>query len=97
MRHPLSMLNFYTSCAIISIFSILVVQALDQPRIDATAFESSVQIPKLQYQFPKGQGGDAKRLREVKDVIKKTWDLYVQQARGFDETRPVTGGGANPL
>ena len=57
------------------------------------ALETTIQLPELQYKFPNGSGADVERRDRVKDVIKRTWDLYVQQAWGWDEVRPVRGSG----
>ncbi len=57
------------------------------------ALETTIRLPVLQYQFPNGSGADVERRNKVKDAIKRTWDLYVQQAWGWDEVRPVRGSG----
>ena len=57
------------------------------------ALETTMQLPDLQYKFLNGSGADIERRDKVKDAIKRTWDLYVQQAWGWDEARPVRGSG----
>lgn len=61
-----------------------------------TALETTIQLPELQYKFSNGSGADVERRDKVKEVIKRTWDLYVQQAWGWDEVRPVRGSGQDP-
>ena len=39
---------------------------------------------------------DPERRRKVKESIQRTWELYVQEAWGWDEVRPVQGGGRDP-
>jgi len=58
-----------------------------------SALASTFALPKLQYQFQDTDGGNFERREKVKGLIKETWDLYVQQAWGWDEVRPVSGGG----
>jgi hypothetical protein len=58
-----------------------------------SALATSLALPRLQYQFPYTDGPDYERHEKVKGLIKETWDLYVQQAWGWDEVRPVDGGG----
>jgi hypothetical protein len=60
------------------------------------ALETTIQLPDLQYKFLNGSGADVERRDKVKEVIKRTWDLYVQQAWGWDEVRPVRGSGQDP-
>ena len=73
------------------------VQADSVPSVNSTFFEISITIPKLQYNFSEGGGGDSTRLQQIQGTINDTWNLYVQQAWGFDEVKPVTGGGVNTL
>jgi hypothetical protein len=61
--------------------------------IGKSALSTSIPLPRLQYQFAHNEGLDFDRREKVKASIKETWDLYVQQAWGWDEVRPVTGGG----
>jgi len=61
--------------------------------IGQSALSTSVTLPRLQYQFPFNEGNSYDRREEVKALIKNAWDLYVKQAWGWDEVRPVTGGG----
>ena len=58
-----------------------------------SVLETTIVLPKLQYSFANNQGGDDERRQKVKESIKRTWDLYVQQAWGWDEVRPIRGGG----
>jgi hypothetical protein len=58
-----------------------------------SALETTIVLPKIQYKFPKGRGADIPRRHKIKESIKRTWDLYVQEAWGWDEARPVQGGG----
>jgi hypothetical protein len=58
-----------------------------------SVLETTIVLPKLQYNFANSQGGDDERRQKVKESIKRTWDLYVQQAWGWDEVRPIRGGG----
>ena len=50
-------------------------------------------LPKIQYNFRKGEGADPERRERVKEAILRTWELYAQEAWGWDEVRPVQGGG----
>ena len=47
----------------------------------------------MQFGFREGEGGDAGRLRAVREAISRTWEGYVEEAWGWDEVRPVAGGG----
>jgi len=47
----------------------------------------------VQFAFGAGEGGDEERLRGVREAILRTWGFYVQEAWGWDEVRPVKGGG----
>lgn len=55
--------------------------------------ETTIVLPKLQHRFASNQGGDDERRQKVKESIKRTWDLYVREAWGWDEVRPSHGGG----
>ena len=61
--------------------------------IGKSALATALALPRLQYQFPYNKGPDYERREKVKGLIKETWDLYAQQAWGWDEVRPVDGGG----
>jgi hypothetical protein len=58
-----------------------------------SALDTTITIPKLQYEFPHNEGGDESRRNEIRETIKHTWDLYKQEAWGWDEVRPRSGGG----
>jgi hypothetical protein len=58
-----------------------------------SALDTTITIPKLQYEFPDNQGGDENRRDQIRETIKRTWDLYKQEAWGWDEVRPCSGGG----
>ena len=58
-----------------------------------SALDTTITIPKLQYEFPDNHGGDDNRRNQIRETIKRTWDLYKQEAWGLDEVRPRTGGG----
>jgi hypothetical protein len=55
-----------------------------------SALATSLALPRLQSY---NEGPDYERREKVKGLIKETWALYVQQAWGWDEVRPVSGGG----
>jgi mannosyl-oligosaccharide alpha-1,2-mannosidase len=57
------------------------------------ALETTIVLPKIQYNFRKGEGADPERRERVKEAILRTWELYAQEAWGWDEVRPVQGGG----
>ena len=57
------------------------------------ALATTIVLPRLQYEFEKKEGRSDERREKIKGFIKQTWDLYVQQAWGWDEVRPVRGGG----
>lgn len=61
--------------------------------IGRSALETTLSLPTLQYQFPHGEGAHYERREKVKEALKRNWDLYVQEAWGWDEVRPVHGGG----
>jgi hypothetical protein len=61
--------------------------------IGRSALETTLSLPTLQYQFPHGEGADYERREKVKEALKRNWYLYVQEAWGWDEVRPVHGGG----
>ena len=50
-------------------------------------------LPEIQHKFAKGQGGDVVRRTKVKEAIQRTWELYSSEAWGWDEVKPVEGGG----
>lgn len=58
-----------------------------------SALESTIVLPTLQHKFPNNEGADVERRQKVKESIKQTWELYVQEAWGWDEVAPVRGGG----
>jgi hypothetical protein len=58
-----------------------------------SALSTTIVLPKLQYKFQNNEGGHDERRQKVKELIKQTWDLYVQQAWGWDVVKPVRGGG----
>lgn len=58
-----------------------------------SALETTIILPKVQYKFRKGEGADIERREKVKEAILRTWELYSQEAWGWDEVRPVQGGG----
>jgi hypothetical protein len=60
-----------------------------------SALATTITLPRLQYNFEKNEGGHDERRRKVKESIRRTWDLYTEQAWGWDEVRPVRGGGRN--
>jgi hypothetical protein len=60
------------------------------------ALETTIHLPRLQFNFSKGEGVDAKRRDMVRDTIERTWRLYAQEAWGWDEVKPVQGGGQDP-
>jgi len=57
------------------------------------ALDSTIELPQIQYPFSSGVGGDTPRRQKVKDVIQRTWELYAQEAWGWDEVKPNEGGG----
>lgn len=57
------------------------------------ALGATIVLPKIQYNFAKGEGADPERREQVKETILRTWRLYAQEAWGWDEVRPVEGGG----
>lgn len=57
------------------------------------ALDSTIELPQIQYSFSSGVGGDTPRRQKVKDVIQRTWELYAQEAWGWDEVKPNEGGG----
>ena|SRR2546423_6534918 len=61
--------------------------------IGRSALETTLVLPTIQYQFPNGEGGHYERREKVKEALKRNWELYVQEAWGWDEVRPVHGGG----
>jgi len=61
-----------------------------------SALETSVLLPRVQFLFPPGQGKDVGRREKVREAIRRTWKLYSQEAWGWDEVRPVQGGGRDP-
>jgi len=58
-----------------------------------SALKTTIELPPVQFAFRKGEGEDKERLRVVRDAILRTWELYEQEAWGWDEVRPVHGGG----
>jgi Glycosyl hydrolase family 47 len=60
------------------------------------ALQNTIVLPKIQYNFRNGEGVDIERREKVKEAIQRTWELYSQQAWGWDEVRPVRGGGRDP-
>lgn len=58
-----------------------------------SALESTIVLPTLQHKFPNNKGADIERRQKVRESIKQTWELYVQEAWGWDEVAPVRGGG----
>lgn len=65
------------------------------PYSGTSPLESTIVIPAVQYNFT-DISGQADRRDNITATIKRTWDLYVQQAWGWDEVRPVTGKGQDP-
>ena len=65
------------------------------PYSGISPLESTIVIPTVQYNFT-DTNGQADRRENVTAAIKRTWDLYVQQAWGSDEVTPVTGKGQDP-
>jgi len=61
-----------------------------------SALETSVLLPRVQFLFPRGRGGDVARREKVREAIRRTWRLYSQEAWGWDEVKPVQGGGRDP-
>lgn len=59
------------------------------------ALETTIFLPKIQYNFRKGEAEDPERREIVKETILRTWELYAQEAWGWDEVRPVQGGGSD--
>jgi hypothetical protein len=57
------------------------------------ALQTTIVLPKLQYKFREGEGADFERRQKVKESIQRTWELYAQEAWGWDEVKPITGGG----
>jgi hypothetical protein len=57
------------------------------------ALETTIELPKIQFQFPRGEGANEERRDKVRAAIQRTWRLYGQEAWSWDEVRPVTGGG----
>ncbi len=58
-----------------------------------SALETTRELPRIQFAFPSGEGADEERRGRVREVIERTWEIYVREAWGWDETRPVFGGG----
>lgn len=54
-------------------------------------------LPKVQHGFPAKHKGSVteERRKAVRDVFLRGWTSYKQQAWGWDELQPVTGGGKN--
>jgi len=62
-----------------------------------SALTTSIVLPRLQYPFQNGEGRDERRRGTIREVIENTWALYVQEAWGWDEVRPVQGRGRDTL
>lgn len=59
-----------------------------------SALETTIELPRIQYRFENGKGGqDVQRRDRVKEVIERTWEVYCKEAWGWDEPKPVYGGG----
>jgi hypothetical protein len=61
-----------------------------------SALETTVLLPRVQFEFPRGKGGDVVRREKIKEAIERTWRLYAQEAWSWDEVKPVHGGGRDP-
>ena len=57
-----------------------------------SALESTITLPRIQHSFADKAGNEQRRER-IREELKRTWDAYVQQAWGWDEVKPVSGGG----
>ena len=57
------------------------------------ALESTIILPRIQYHFDKGDGGDPSRRTKIQETIRRTWELYTNEAWGWDEVKPTEGGG----
>src|SRR5277367_4130833 len=58
-----------------------------------SALRTTIGLPPVQFAFGTGEGGDEERLGVVREAIFRTWWFYVKDAWGWDEVRPVQGGG----
>jgi hypothetical protein len=58
-----------------------------------SALKSTITLPPIQFDFPPREGADSERREAVREVIERTWGLYAEDAWGWDEVRPVMGGG----
>ena len=58
-----------------------------------SALETTITLPKMQFPFEKGTGGDDERREMVLQTMRRTWELYAREAWTWDEVRPVHGGG----
>jgi hypothetical protein len=61
--------------------------------IGKSALETTLSLPTLQYRFANGEGAHYEHREKVKEALKRNWDFYVHEAWGWDEVRPVHGGG----
>jgi len=57
-----------------------------------SALDSTISLPRIQHSFS-DKAGNEQRRQKVREELKRTWDAYVQQAWGWDEVKPVSGGG----
>lgn len=49
----------------------------------------------IQFNFPRGKGGNAERAAAVKEAYLYAWDAYTEFATGFDELQPLSKTGTN--
>ena len=90
---PLALLLFYLLPSLLNTDSFFLPSAPYASQAGKSALKTTIDLPKLQFPFPKGSGSDLYRLRVIKEAIQRTWELYGREAWGWDEVCPIKGGG----